>query len=333
MEAGFAGLIDHTLLKPEASRDDIRKLCQEAVRFGFASVCINPWNVPLAAELVRGTKVKVCTVIGFPLGATLSQVKIHEAEEAIKLGAQEVDMVINIGALKSGQDDVVESDIRGVVEVAHRGGAICKVIFETSLLTIEEKVRAALASKRAGADFVKTSTGFSTGGATAEDVALMRAVVGTDIGVKASGGVRTFDDLKKMVCAGATRIGASASVKIMEQAAGSASPQAVASGSLHQLLIDFGSNLSLVGEVAELFTRRIRGMISQTTEKSPGLKTRATAPADSAEICCSPPLQRRGFCVVMRWILFIGVADTSFFRSETAQFIGFSQGHNLYLLY
>jgi len=229
LEAGFAGLIDHTLLKPEASRDDIRKLCGEAVRFGFASVCINPWNVPLAAELVRGSKVKVCTVIGFPLGATLSQVKIHEAEETIKLGAQEVDMVINVGALKSGQDDVMESDIRGVVEVAHRGGAICKVIFETSLLTIEEKVRAALASKRAGADFVKTSTGFSTGGATAEDVALMRAVVGTEIGVKASGGVRSFDDLKKMVCAGATRIGASASVKIMEQAAGSASPQAVAS--------------------------------------------------------------------------------------------------------
>jgi deoxyribose-phosphate aldolase len=231
LEAGFAGLIDHTLLKPEASRDDIRKLCQEAVRFGFASVCINPWNVPLAAELVRGSKVKVCTVIGFPLGATLSQVKIHEAEEAIKLGAQEVDMVINIGALKSGQDDVVESDIRGVVEVAHRGGAICKVIFETSLLTIEEKVRAALASKRAGADFVKTSTGFSTGGATAEDVALMRAVVGSAIGVKASGGVRTFDDLKKMVCAGATRIGASASVKIMEQASASAPPHADTSGS------------------------------------------------------------------------------------------------------
>jgi deoxyribose-phosphate aldolase len=231
LETGFAGLIDHTLLKPDASRDDIRKLCQEAVRFGFASVCINPWNVPLAAELVRGTKVKVCTVIGFPLGATLSQVKIHEAEEAIKLGAQEVDMVLNVGALKSGQDDVVESDIRGVVETAHRGGAICKVIFETSLLTVEEKVRAALASKRAGADFVKTSTGFSTGGATAEDVALMRAVVGADIGVKASGGVRTFDDLKKMVCAGATRIGASASVKIMEQAAGSANPQTTPSGS------------------------------------------------------------------------------------------------------
>lgn len=223
LEAGFAGLIDHTLLKPEASRDDIRKLCQEAVRFGFASVCINPWNVPLAAELVRGSSVKVCTVIGFPLGATLPQVKIHEAEEAIKLGAQEVDMVLNIGALKSGQDDVVESEIRGVVEAAHRGGAICKVIFETSLLSVEEKVRASLASKRAGADFVKTSTGFSTGGATAEDVALMRAVVGSQIGVKASGGVRTFDDLKKMVCAGATRIGASASVKIMEQAAAPAS--------------------------------------------------------------------------------------------------------------
>ena len=222
LEAGFAGLIDHTLLKPDASRDEIRKLCQEAVRFGFASVCINPWNVPLAVELVRGTKVKVCTVIGFPLGATLPQVKMQEAEEAIKLGAQEVDMVLNIGALKSGQDDAVESDIRGVVETAHRGGAICKVIFETSLLTVEEKVRAALASKRAGADFVKTSTGFSTGGATAEDVALMRAVVGMDIGVKASGGVRTFEDLKKMVCAGATRIGASASVNIMEQATGAA---------------------------------------------------------------------------------------------------------------
>ncbi len=231
LESGLAGLIDHTLLKPDASRDDIRKLCGEAVRFGFASVCINPWNVPLAAELVRGTKVKVCTVIGFPLGATLSQVKIHEAEEAIKLGAREVDMVVNIGALKSNQDDVVESDIRGVVEIAHRGGAICKVIFETSLLTTEEKVRAAVASKRAGADFVKTSTGFSAGGATAEDVALLRAVVGTEIGVKASGAVRTFDDLKKMVCAGATRIGASASVKIMEQAAGSATPSAAAAGS------------------------------------------------------------------------------------------------------
>ncbi len=230
LEAGFAGLIDHTLLKPEASRDEIRKLCQEAARFGFASVCINPWNVPLAAEMLRGTSVKVCTVVGFPLGATLPQVKIHEAEEAIKLGAQEIDMVINIGALKSGQDDVVESDIRGVVEASHRGGAICKVILETALLTIEEKVRGSAATKRAGADFVKTSTGFSTAGATAEDVALMRAVVGSEIGVKAAGGVRSFEDLKKMVCAGATRIGASASVKIMEQAAGAAPPSVSVAG-------------------------------------------------------------------------------------------------------
>ena len=222
LDAGFAGLIDHTLLKPEASRDEIRKLCQEAARFEFASVCINPWNVPVAAEMLRGTNVKVCTVVGFPLGATLPQVKIHEAEEAIKLGALEIDMVINIGALKSGQDDVVESDIRGVVQASHRGGAICKVILETALLTDEEKVRGSSAAKRAGADFVKTSTGFSIAGATAEDVALMRAVVGSEIGVKAAGGVRTLDDLKKMVCAGATRIGASASVRIMEQAAGAA---------------------------------------------------------------------------------------------------------------
>jgi deoxyribose-phosphate aldolase len=233
LEDGFAGLIDHTLLKPDATRDEIRKLCEEAARFGFASVCINPWNVPLAAELLRGTNVKVCTVVGFPLGATLPKVKMHEAEEAIKLGAQEIDMVINIGALKSGQDDVVESDIRGVVEASHRGGAICKVILENVLLTVDEKVRALLACKKAGADFVKTSTGFSTAGATAEDVALMRAVVGSEIGVKAAGGVRSLEDLKKMVCAGATRIGASASVKIMEQAhplsshpAGNASPAA-----------------------------------------------------------------------------------------------------------
>jgi len=230
LDAGFAGLIDHTLLKPEASRDEIRKLCQEASRFGFASVCINPWNVPLAAELLRGTSVKVCTVVGFPLGATLSQVKIHEAEEAIKLGAQEIDMVINIGALKSGQDDVVESDIRGVVEASHRGDAICKVILETALLTVEEKVRGCVAGKKAGADFVKTSTGFSTAGATAEDVALMRAVVGSEIGVKAAGGVRSFEDLKKMVCAGATRIGASASVKIMEQAVGATSLSSSSAG-------------------------------------------------------------------------------------------------------
>lgn len=219
-EAGIARLIDHTLLKPEASRDDIQRLSQEAARFGFAAVCINPWYVPLAAELLRNTVVKICTVVGFPLGATLAKVKIYEAQEAINLGAQEIDMVINIGALKSGQVDVVEVDIRGVVEACHRGGAICKVILETALLSNEEKVRACVAARNAGADFVKTSTGFNIGGATAEDVALMRSVVGPVMGVKAAGGIRTLEDLKKMVRAGATRIGASAGVKIMEQARG-----------------------------------------------------------------------------------------------------------------
>ncbi len=220
VDAQIAHLIDHTLLKPDATRDQIRKLCEEAVKFGFASVCINPWNVAQAAELVRGSEVKVCTVVGFPLGATLPQAKIYETDAVIKLGAQEIDMVINIGALKSGLDDTVEADIRGVVEASHRGGAICKVILETALLTIEEKIRGSLAAKNAGADFVKTSTGFSTGGATAEDVSLMRAVVGGEIGIKAAGGVRSFEDFQKMVAAGATRVGASASVKILEQARG-----------------------------------------------------------------------------------------------------------------
>ena len=227
VDASIAALIDHTLLKPEASRDDVRKLCQEAVRFGFASVVVNPWYVALAAELVRGSPVKVCTVAGFPLGSTLPQVKIYETEEAIKLGAQEIDMVMNVGALKSGQDEAVESDIRGVVETCHRAGAICKVILETALLTMEEKVRASLACKNAGADFVKTSTGFGPSGATAEDVALMRAVVGLEMGVKAAGGIRSLEDLKKMVGAGATRIGASASVRILEEARGTASSSPV----------------------------------------------------------------------------------------------------------
>jgi len=218
IESDIAHLIDHTLLKPEASRDEIRKICLEALKFHFASVCVNPWNVSQAAEILRGSEVRVCTVVGFPLGATLPQVKVFEAEEAIKLGAQEIDMVINIGALKSGQNDAVEADIRGVVEASHRGGAICKVILETALLSTEEKVRGSLAAKNAGADFVKTSTGFSTGGATAEDVRLMRAVVGGEIGIKAAGGVRSLEDVQKMVEAGATRIGASASVKILEQA-------------------------------------------------------------------------------------------------------------------
>ncbi len=227
VDASIAALIDHTLLKPEASRDEIRKLCLEAVRFGFASVVVNPWYVALAAELVRGSPVKVCTVAGFPLGSSLPQVKIYETEEAIKLGAQEIDMVMNVGALKSGQDEAVESDIRGVAEACHRAGAICKVILETALLTMEEKVRASLACKNAGADFVKTSTGFGPSGATAEDVALMRAVVGSEMGVKAAGGIRSLEDLKRMVGAGATRIGASASVRILEEARGAAGPARV----------------------------------------------------------------------------------------------------------
>jgi len=218
IEADIARLIDHTLLKPEASRDDIRRLCEEALKYGFASVCVNPWNVSQAAELLRGSEVRVCTVAGFPLGATLPQVKVYEAEEAIKLGAQEIDMVLNIGALKSHEDEAVEADIRGVVEASHRGRAMVKVILEAALLTTDEKVRGSLAAKNAGADFVKTSTGFGPGGATAEDVRLMRAVVGSGIGIKAAGGVRSFEDLQKMVEAGATRIGASASVKILEQA-------------------------------------------------------------------------------------------------------------------
>ena len=227
IEADIARLIDHTLLKPDATRNDVKKLCEEALRFGFASVCVNPWNVSQAAEILHGSAVRVCTVVGFPLGATPPQVKMFETEECIKLGAQEIDMVINIGALKSGEDAAVESDIRGVVEASHRGGAITKVILETALLTTEEKIRGSICAKNAGADFVKTSTGFSTGGATAEDVRLMRAVVGGEIGVKAAGGVRSLEDLKKMVEAGATRIGASASIKILEQARG-AQPAAAA---------------------------------------------------------------------------------------------------------
>lgn len=214
----IARLIDHTLLKPEASRDDIRKLCEEALTYGFLSVCVNPWNVAQAAELLQGSAVKVCTVVGFPLGATLPEVKAFETQEALQRGAQEIDMVINIGALKSGLLEVVGGDIRGVVETAHRGGGICKVILETALLTREQKVQASLAAKNAGADFVKTSTGFASGGATPEDVRLIRETVGARTGIKAAGGVRTLEDLLKMVEAGATRIGASAGVKIVEQA-------------------------------------------------------------------------------------------------------------------
>ena len=216
----WAGLIDHTLLKPEASEADIKKLCDEAAEFGFASVCVNPGWVRKAVEFLKGSGVPVCTVIGFPLGATLPDVKAYEARRAIFNGAREVDMVINIGALKSGDDCLVEDDIRAVVVSAHENGILCKVIIETALLTDEEKVRACLAAKSAGADFVKTSTGFAKGGATSNDVALMRHTVGDALGVKASGGVKGIDDARAMFEAGATRIGASVGVKIAQEAGG-----------------------------------------------------------------------------------------------------------------
>ena len=216
----WASLVDHTLLKPEASENDIKKLCQEAVQYGFASVCVNPSWVKKAAEFLDGLNIPVCTVIGFPLGATLSDVKAFEARRVIFNGAREVDMVINIGALKSGDDCAVEDDIRAVASAAHENGVLCKVIIETALLTDDEKVRACLASKNAGADFVKTSTGFAKGGATVEDVALMRRVVGSNLGVKASGGVKGIEDARAMFEAGATRIGASVGVKIVQEASG-----------------------------------------------------------------------------------------------------------------
>jgi deoxyribose-phosphate aldolase len=219
----WTSLIDHTLLKPEASEDDIKRLCEEAARFRFASVCVNPTWVRAAACHLHGSGVPVCTVIGFPLGATLSDVKAYEARRAIFDGAREVDMVINIGALKSGDDCAVEEDIRAVASVAHESNVICKVIIETALLTDDEKVRACVAAKNAGADFVKTSTGFSKGGATVGDIALMRRAVGSELGVKASGGVKGLDDARKMVEAGATRIGASVGVKIAQEAAGNRS--------------------------------------------------------------------------------------------------------------
>jgi deoxyribose-phosphate aldolase len=216
----WASLIDHTLLKPEATETDIKRLCEEAASYHFASVCVNPTWVRSAACFLRGTGVPVCTVIGFPLGATLPDVKAYEARRAIFDGAREVDMVINVGALKSNDDCQVEHDIRSVVEVAHSENVLCKVIIETALLTDDEKVRASLAAKRAGADFVKTSTGFSKGGATVADVALMRQAVGSELGVKASGGVKGLADARAMVQAGATRIGASVGVKIAQEATG-----------------------------------------------------------------------------------------------------------------
>lgn len=206
-------LIDHTLLKPDATPEQIVKLCEEAIQFDFMSVCVNPAYVPLAAKCLEGSSVKVCTVIGFPLGMNLTRTKVEEAELAIKEGADEIDMVINVGMLKAGHDEYVEEEIRELKAVA--GSKVLKVIIETCLLTDEEKVRACIASKNAGADFVKTSTGFSTGGATVHDVALMRKTVGEEMGVKASGGVRTHEDLIAMVEAGASRIGTSNGTKIL----------------------------------------------------------------------------------------------------------------------
>jgi deoxyribose-phosphate aldolase len=211
----LARMIDHTILKPEATPAEVETLCKEALEYNFASVCVNPGYVTFARDRLKTSAVKVCTVIGFPLGATTTGSKVHEAEEAISNGAQEVDMVINIGRLKSGDLKYVEADIRAVVNTAHARSTITKVIIETCLLTDEEKEVACTIAKRAGADFVKTSTGYSKSGATAADVALMRKVVGPSMGVKASGGVRSYADVILMIENGATRIGTSSGVKII----------------------------------------------------------------------------------------------------------------------
>jgi len=211
----ISSMIDHTLLKPESTKEQVEKLCAEAKEYQFASVCVNPTWVKISAELLAGTPVKVCTVIGFPLGASTPETKAFETSDAINNGAGEIDMVLNVGALKSQDIELVKRDIEAVVNAA-KGKAIVKVILETCLLTKEEIKVASQLSKDAGADFVKTSTGFSTGGATFEDVALMREVVGPDLGVKASGGVRSLEDVQKMIEAGATRIGASSGVQIAQ---------------------------------------------------------------------------------------------------------------------
>jgi len=219
--ASLAGYIDHTVLKPDATESMIDKLCQEAIEHKFCSVCINPYWVPFAASKLKDASVKVCTVIGFPLGATSSASKAFEAKEAVANGATEVDMVLNVGALKSGKDDVVLADVKAVVEAVEKK-ALVKVILETGLLNKEEKVRACEICKKAGADFVKTSTGFGPGGATVEDIALMRQTVGPDMGVKASGGIRDTATAKAMIEAGATRIGASAGIAIVQGASNAA---------------------------------------------------------------------------------------------------------------
>jgi deoxyribose-phosphate aldolase len=213
----FAAVFDHTLLKPEATRAQVVKLCEEAASFRFACAMVNPAWVSLAHSVMVGSGVPVGVVVGFPLGANLATTKREEAMAMIKLGAHELDMVMNLGLLKSGMNALVEQDIRGVVQVAHDAGALVKVILETSLLSVEEKLRASELALAAGADFLKTSTGFSSGGATAADVAILRGVAGSRCGVKASGGIRTLADARAMVEAGATRIGASASVAILRE--------------------------------------------------------------------------------------------------------------------
>jgi deoxyribose-phosphate aldolase len=222
----IARLIDHTLLKPDATREQLETLCREARQHGFATVCVNPAWVRLCADLLRGSETRVCTVAGFPLGATTPEVKAFEAARAVAEGATEVDMVMNVGALKSGDYRLVERDVAAVVEACHPQGALVKVIIEAALLTDDEKVKACVIARAACADFVKTSTGFGPGGATAADVALMRRVVGPEMGVKAAGGVRDFQSAKAMLEAGADRLGASVGVKIVQESRG----QAVAKG-------------------------------------------------------------------------------------------------------
>jgi deoxyribose-phosphate aldolase len=215
IDPSIAALIDHTILKPEATRDDIVKVCREARQYGFASVCVNPYWVPLVRTELEASAVKVCTVSGFPFGATTTESKVAETAAALRAGAQEIDMVINVGALRSGDHEPVKLDIQQVVKVAHEAGAIVKVILETALLDNNQKAVACTLSKLAGADFVKTSTGFGPGGATVHDVLLMRETVGPKLGIKAAGGIRSAEDVREMIAAGATRIGASASVQIV----------------------------------------------------------------------------------------------------------------------
>ena len=228
--SGVASMIDHTLLKPDATRAEIEELCREAAQYKFATVCVNPTWVATSARLLAGSGVGVCSVVGFPLGATTADVKGYETRRAIFDGAREIDMVINVGALKSGDLRTVERDIEAVTSTCRDAGALSKVIIEAALLTDDEKATACTLAKAAGADYVKTSTGFGPGGATAADVALMRRVVGAEMGVKAAGGVRDLAGLKAMIAAGASRVGASAGVKIVQQARGEEQPTGSSSG-------------------------------------------------------------------------------------------------------